>query len=347
MIYNNIEFHNIAELKEISGTNGKRLQRVQEEVRIKLNEEAQERMLAMAGSEIRFISQGSTVKIHLNSEIGCEIIPFWGMFQGNQRIQIKGDKTIKLSYPERLSNYDLGKFKQPFSHEVWRLVMRGGPVYFKGIEGTGIRPPREDEIPDKKYLAYGTSITHGAASTGIHLAYVSQTARRLGVDLCNLGVGGSAFCEPELANLIAEREDWDFATLSLSVNMVGGFSVEEFRDRVSYMINKVGGSSRPVFCITIFPHFRDLNTKKVNNNVELAKRTVSFRKVLKEEVDKSEKDNLYLINGSDLLKEFGGLSIDLIHPADNGMIQMGENLASKVTEIIDISSGRDNNGSEY
>ena len=36
----------------------------------------------------------------------------------------------------------------------------------------------------------------------------------------------------------------------------------------------------------------------------------------------------------DILTDFGGLTPDLLHPADNGMIRMGENLARKLKEII-------------
>jgi len=42
-------------------------------------------------------------------------------------------------------------------------------------------------------------------------------------------------------------------------SMMNGFSPDSFYDRVSYMVNAVSGSdiSRPVACITLYPHFRD------------------------------------------------------------------------------------------
>ena len=35
-----------------------------------------------------------------------------------------------------------------------------------------------------------------------------------------------------------------------------------------------------------------------------------------------------------ILMRIGGLSADLVHPADNGMINMGENLAARIAPII-------------
>ena len=79
MIYENVEFHNVAELREIEGASGKRLQRVPEDVRLCLNERAQERMLSPAGSEIRFVSEGETVKMTVSCPAGsAEVFPsFW------------------------------------------------------------------------------------------------------------------------------------------------------------------------------------------------------------------------------------------------------------------------------
>ena len=43
-----------------------------------------------------------------------------------------------------------------------------------------------------------------------------------------------------MADYIAGRDDWDFATLEMGINMIGDFDVEEFRSRVEYFIPKIG-----------------------------------------------------------------------------------------------------------
>lgn len=43
---------------------------------------------------------------------------------------------------------------------------------------------------------------------------------------------------------------------------------------------------------------------------------------------------MHLIEGPDVLTDIGGLTTDLIHPADNGMINMGGNLASRLEALV-------------
>ena len=331
----NVELHNVAEAREIEGLGGLRLQRCPESVRVCLNERAQQRMLSPAGCEVRFSCESRTATVKLSCPEGsAEAIPFWGPFQGPARYRISAEPTrIELSFPERLEG--LGRRAcegLPFSPRVWRLVLRGDAVHYHGVEADDLRLPTPEELPARRYLAYGTSITHGSAATAMHLGYVAQAARRLRADLINLGVGGSAHSEPELATYIAERDDWQFASLALSVNMIGaGFSQEEFTERVAFMVNTVAGAdhSRAVACITIYPHFRDLCASQKE-----ADKSEGFRTALRDVVNESPHPNLCLIEGADLLTDIEGLSTDLIHPADNGMIQMGENLARRLEAII-------------
>jgi len=335
MIHDSIEFHNVAELREAE--TGLRLQRVPEDVRLVLNEKAQVRMLNPAGVEIRFVSSGDEVSVTLSCPEGsAEVIPFWGGFQVRECYTITAEaRTITLTYPPMLRKLDCEAVQLgPFAPQVCRLLCRGDGLVYHSVEGEGLRPPNADELPEQRYLAYGTSITHGGAASHMHLTYVEQASRRLGSDLINLGVGGSAYCEKGLADYMAGREDWDFATLCLSVNMIGGgFSVEEFRERVTYMANTMAGADerRPVICFTILPYFGDHCRGLQDRHGEgLAG---AFRDALREAVAASSHANLRLVEGADLLTDFDGLTVDLVHPGDHGMIQIGENLARELGQI--------------
>ena len=337
MIHEDVEFHNVGELYQ-DANEGLRLQRVPEMVRTCLNERAQQRMLAVAATEIRFVSSGDRVTVTLSSEAGTELIPFFGPFQGRERIRIPEELTeIEILLPERLACVD-SRMRSDFhfSPDVWRLTLRGEAIWFHGIRGDDLRPPTADELPKLRYLSYGTSITHGAAATASHLTYVAQTAWRLKADLINLGVGGSAWCEPEIANHIAERDDWDIASLALSVNVIGGgFSDDAFRERVTYMVDRVSGSNpdRPVACITLYPHFRDFG-----GEAEAADKSARFRDILRAVVSESNHPNVTMIEGPEILADPGGLTVDLIHPGDLGMIQMGECLARRLAKILENRS---------
>jgi hypothetical protein len=290
-------------------------------------------MLDPAEVEIRFVADSPTVRVTLNvPEGGTVVQPFWGPFQAKQRYTVTGLQTLELAYPEKVADLESKYADSLCPHpRVWRLMLRGGVVHFVGVEGDGVRPPLPEEVSSLTYLTYGTSITHGAAATGAHLTYPAQVARRLGANLVNLGVGGAAHCEKPLADYVAARRDWQVASLGLSVNMIGaGFDAAEFRDRVTYWVHTVAGSdpTRPVACITLFPHFRECCPQfRESPNWRLTPDVC--RVILREAVVTCPTDNAFIVEGPDML-DLGGLCEDLIHPADHGMIQMGEVLAREL-----------------
>ncbi|EMA59669.1 hypothetical protein C469_10116 [Halorubrum lipolyticum DSM 21995] len=316
---------------------GVRLLRVSEAVRSELNDGAQTRMPHPAGSEIRFVPEGP-VRVTLSSEERESLVrPFWGDFQATGEEFVLGPepKTVELSFPDRLSNLDseaTGDMR--YAPEVCRLVLagdhRGGHIYYHDVEGER-RPPAADEVPQLRYLAYGTSITEGEAPTAEMQTYVNQAARRLGADPINLGSCGTAFCDSAMAEHIADRGDWDVATLSLSVNMVNRFTPDEFRERAAAMIETVAEANptKPVACITLFPHVREY--KRDHEEAALSE---TFREKLREAVAECGHENVHLVEGPDLLPTASGLTTDLVHPGDEAMIRIGENLAREIEPLV-------------
>ena len=191
-----------------------------------LSERGSMEMHQPTNSEIRFYSESDSIKITLSAVEGeVHGVLFNGPFMTRERLIIGEEPvTLEFSRSEILRLYRKRGMKQgAFDVGIWRLLFAGGGgrLIFHAVEGAGIRPPKENELPALRYLAYGTSLTAGRAATAPHLTYAFQTAWRLGADLLNIGSGGSCFCEAEMADYLASRNDWDFATLGLSVNMVG------------------------------------------------------------------------------------------------------------------------------
>ena len=339
MIYDNVELHNVAEVRPVNG--GARLQRVPEDVRQHLNEAAQMRVLQPDNCELRFVSASPETLVTLSSEEESDVAVFHGVFDGRER-HILGPQptTLRICPQERLRQLDRRWWQdQPFAPQVERLVFGGprrGPVIVHRVEGEGIRPPQPDEVPELRYLAYGTSITHGFDCEGPHLSYVAQTAWHLGADLINLGVGGACHCEAAFAEYIAGAE-WDIASLALSVNMQG-FSIGEFTDRVEYMVNTVAGAdtTRPVACITLYPYYRDFGITDPGGQYGGA--PDEYRQALRDVVAPCPHPNVHLIEGGEILTDIGGLTADLIHPSDNAMIEMGRHLASRLQALLEPGS---------
>lgn len=336
MQYQNVELHNVAEVQPVEG--GVRLQRVPEEIRRQLNEGAQMRVRQPDNCEIRFVSDSPQVRVTLSSEDETGAAVFHGVFDSRARYVIgKEPVTISIDRNSRLEELDARWWHgQPFAPQVQRIILGGPrrePVILHGIEGGEMRPPAAEELPGRKYLAYGTSITHGFDCEGPHLSYAAQTAWHLGADLINLGVGGSCHCEPAFADYMAGL-DWDVASLALSVNMQE-FPMPEFRGRIEYLVNTVAGAdtNRPVACITLYPYFRDFGIS--DPGAGYGGTPEEFRQALRDVVATSPHPNVHLIEGPEILINIGGLTADLIHPSDNAMIEMGRNLAARLKPLLD------------
>ncbi len=340
MIHGNIELHNVEEVVDLKG-GGVGLRRIPESVRRHVNEACRYRMCLPASGEIRFVTDDGNAKVTLSVSPEAQddeilAVIFYGDFQHGTPIYIRGRerRTLEIEPNPQLARLPKSvRESLIFSPDVIRIMLRGSPVAFHDVAGKGVRPPKPDELPSRRLLTYGTSITHGANASLPHLSYAAQLARRLRADLINLGSGGSAHCEPELADYIAARGDWNIATLALSVNMMG-FSNDEFYERVAYMVKTVAAAdtTRPVACITLYPYYGDwgLETEETHKKGTSADK----RQALRDAVAAADQPNLHLIEGPNILVDIVGLTPDLIHPADNGMSQMGENLARQVERFL-------------
>ncbi|UHQ98466.1 GDSL-type esterase/lipase family protein (plasmid) [Natrinema zhouii] len=341
MHYDGIQFHNVGDMRPIEGQDGKLLQRVPEAVKTELNDGAQSRMRHPAGVELRFVPDGP-VRVTLSTVPGGSsedgtVRVFWGPIQSATEIVVGDDPTtIAVSLPEKLTDLEpSAREALAFDPRVCRIQLpgehRGGPMVYHGLKGD-VRPPREEELPDRRYLAYGTSITEGEAPLGEHLNYVSQTARRLDADPINLGSCGTAYCDTAMADHIAERDDWDIATLSISVNMVGTFAPEEFRERAAQLIDRVASAhpDKPVVAITIFRNARD-----VCRSADPDGTCERFREELRKVVAETPHENVHLLEGPELLPTISGLTPDLVHPGDDAMITIGENLAAELESLLE------------
>lgn len=339
MIHDNIEFHNVAELVAVDGEQGLRLQRLPEVVRADIDKGTASCMTSPANSEIRFrLTEGSdTATITLSSEQGATIFIFYGPFQGlsfridkePQEIPIKRHKRLGMLTDEQKGSFD-------YHPELVRICFGDAYpeiVHYHGNSGN-VCPPRVTDTPDKLYIAYGSSITHGIRLSGAALSYPAHAAYKLGYDLRNLGASGCCLCEPAMADYLADQE-CDLMTLELAVNMLGrGFTAEEFRERASYLVKQIADSDpeRPVVCITIFPHYNDMGDHLKGDNEKAT--SEEYRQVLRDIVAKLNRPNLSLIEGPELLSDMSGMFQDLIHPGARGMIQMGEELVRKLRPII-------------
>jgi hypothetical protein len=265
VIHDELEFYNVAELNRVEGVDGLRLQRVPEHVRCQLSDGTAGVMLSPAGSEIRFriAEANDSVTIRLSSESRTTIYIYHGPFQAGAIELDTEPRDFKIAPHKRIAQLmQVGGPPMAYDPRLVRLCFGGvypEPVLYHGHSG-GVRPPQPQDTPDRTYLAYGSSITHGTDWAGAACSYPAHVAWRLGYDLRNLGASGCCLCEKPLADYLAQQP-CDLVTLELSVNMLGSsFTAEGFRQRAGYLVERIADADpdRPVACITVLPHFRDI-----------------------------------------------------------------------------------------
>ncbi|MBB6673814.1 SGNH/GDSL hydrolase family protein [Cohnella nanjingensis] len=336
MIFQNIEFYNVDELAPFLG--GWQLNRYPKQVRQHMIPGAYRAEMA-GGCEIRFVTEAPKASVTLSAnEREGEVVVYRGdYFHSIHRLQAGAIQTITLEdnpYFGTVRSED--RIETRYSGKLWRIFSCDFRLAFYHLEsyGFGHRPPAEDEAPRLRWLAYGSSITTGSGATHTAHGYIHQAARRLRADVLNKGLPGACMCEPEVADYLADRNDWDLITLEIGVNMRGSVSSEEFERRADYLIRRVTSAhpSKPVVVLTIFPNFSTYEKNESISGVREAK----YNGILRRLVQELDLPNLRLLEGTAILTDFSGLTADLIHPSDFGHTLMGENLADALSDIIGV-----------
>lgn len=344
--------HNVVEF-EPANTGGSYLRRFPHSVRKALSHLGHMVSEEAAGVEIRFVTEAQSFRVSLGVEPTCldpfevntlDVFIFKGDFFHSRR-RLEAGKINHLvvadvggAMHERIKAISPAVLRgRRFSPEVWRVFIGRFPATLVELSTYGYpcRAPLASEVPAKRWLAYGSSITNGSAASLHYLAYIYQAAHRLGVDVFNQGLSGSCRCEPEMADYLAARKDWDLVTLELGVNMRQGFTLEEFEQRASYLVNKVAGAhpDKPVAVISIYPN-ADMPPACRDSESQVARQQGAFNEALARIV-KQIGNNVHLIDGSRVLREFTGLTMDFLHPGDYGHIEMGLHLAELLKPLFE------------
>jgi lysophospholipase L1-like esterase len=340
MINKSLEFHNVTGLEECVGHSGLGLFRFPPSVRSAMDTQNGRYAASLSvGCELRFVTDSPKFYVHLSAR-DCDgtVIVFNGdVFHSLQKVEMGKITTLQIQKSERLDAINSQMLAgSRFSTNVWRIMI--GRAYnpsgnflahFHGIDtfGYDLRPPTPEEKPGLRWLAYGSSITHGSGATNHHLSYIQQTALHAGLDGINKGMGGSCHIEPSMVDFLVDSVDWDVASFELGVNMRETYTLEEFELRVTYLLDRLETTkpNKPVVIITIFPNWQ--STRYCSTPSAVSGIEDGYNQILRELCSKKHRHNLYLVEGTDLLQTTHFLCDDLIHPSDFGHIEMGRNLA--------------------
>ncbi|NNM87472.1 MAG: hypothetical protein HKL95_03025 [Phycisphaerae bacterium] len=353
LLHQDVGFHNVTQLGPADG-GGLYLQRFPDPVRSKLIPLGRMVSAESSGVELRFVTDSPNFCLAVSSRPSV-LSPFethlqdMSIFRGafvhsHHRLdpgKINRINVVNIGNVEKFNEIEEShRTACGFSWRVWRILFGRYPAIYLGLDTYGAprRPPLATEVPTRRWLAYGSSITHGGSATLHHGAYIYHAARIAGLDVLNQGLSGSCQCEAHMADYFAARSDWDIITLEIGVNLRPSTSPQEYFRRVSYMLEKLRQThpNAPIVLLTIFPNATSADYTAGTNAVS-TESECQFNAILREFVGGGAASNVYLIEGHELLDNFGDLSVDLIHPSDYGHARMGENLGLRLRRILDTT----------
>ena len=332
MIWKNIQLHNVAttELREDGALYLRRFPlSCHEEFAVSPYEIVPLAGRLTTGCELRFVGDSADIYLSAEEFDGTVEIYRGDFFCRVERLQAGVITKIEL----RQNSIDE---KNPpksgrFSSNVWRVIFDHDlQVVLHDVQSeTGVRPPLAEEVPQKKMLAYGSSITHSAGAQLFTNSYIYTVAKTLGVDVLCKGMGGSCHIHEKVVEYLP-NEEWDLAVLELGINMIDIFPVEVFEERARGLITKMLAYGKPVVLISNFTSYRSMPTDtlyQVNKDY-----IATLEKLYKE----LKTDKLHYIKGENIVTEWDYLTSDLIHPSPYGHGQMGRKIAKIIREEFKI-----------
>lgn len=310
MIYKNIDFFNIEEIKD-DGT----LLRFKEDLILNLGYKSHQRGrfygYRAIGSELRFKISSSFFDITLEAyKEDCKIYIFYGDYM-DKAYTIEKNKvtTIHIEKPDKMVNVDLPR--GGFNNDVVRIII-GYPGYikFKAVNSFGneIMLPNENDVPNESLVIYGSSISHGSESIEYINSYAFILSRLLNINVYNKAIPGSCLAEEKMIDYIS-KINTDKYFVEFGVNTLRLFNKEEYEKRLDYIIDKLPNLSFTSIFMCGSMLEKDIAGQNFYEFREIAKKKIGF------------------IDPKCLFPRFEALTTDLLHPSDFGQMLIACNLS--------------------
>ena len=326
VVYKGMVVHNVADL--VPTEDGRLVfRRAGTSVHGALGNQGRRMNESSTGVEFRFVIKGDSVKLRLGgpsarsvSQMRIHYGDIDGDWPNDVRTVIGTDDEIVI--PRKNAARRPG---DRFDPSVVRLVLPHGNIGIRDVIGD-IEPPGKSLLPEKTYLAYGSSITHGSNAYVMEECYASLVGKALDADVRNLGFSGSARMEPEMADFIAAQK-FDFATLEMGVNVVDDMPEEEYERRVRYFVRRVA-ESHPRVRILAIDIFGWTTGRTSDAKAE------RYRAILRRVVAEIGCPNVTYVNGLDILPDNTEISLgNGVHPTPAGHRLIAENIVSRFRHV--------------
>lgn len=271
-----------------------------------------------------------------SSRVDLQVDPY----EGDRRfdLTVDNDLVATLDLPAEATQLSFSELP-PGEKTVSIWFPQGGPVIVQGlaVEDGASAAPYQD--PRKKWVTYGSSITHCGAAHSPSRTWPATAARLRDVNLTCLGYGGNCHMEPRVAMMIRDLPA-DAISLKLGINVQGACSLgpRTFQSAVIGLVSIIreGHPTTPITCISsIVSPPRESNPNTVGITLPM------MREWIADAVEKLRG------HGDQHLHYFDGLGLfpsslietnlpDQLHPDGDGYEAMGHQAAQHILPAMGL-----------
>lgn len=183
---------------------------------------------------------------------------------------------------------------------------------------------------DKPIVFYGTSITHGACASRPGMPHPAILGRRLDRSVINLGFSGNGKLEKEVGQFLMEL-DPSVYVLDCLPNMVA----REVEERTEPMVKQLRAAHPDVPIVLVedrtYPQSWIIPSRRERNDSSRVPFKAAFRKMQDAGVE-----NLFYIDGEDLLAKDRDDTTDGSHPSDLGFFNQANAIEPVLRQALKV-----------
>ncbi len=341
-----VKYVNAEELTVVgraAGVGAGKFQRVADSFLPQLPKRVAELSKNSAGIYIAFQTNSKRIQVQWVLE---KYISLWNMtplaINGLDMYGLKDDKFQYVSSARPLSDTNSVVLIEGLSGDMnqYKLYL---PLYASiksiriGVDSTAvIEKVGTQNLPQKKVVIYGSSITQGASASRPGMAYPSILSRRFNIETFNLGFSGSGKMEIAMADVLASM-DADVYILDCVPNPTPA----EIRERALPFIKRLRQLKPFVPVIMIESVIREQANWSSRRHDIVFSQNEEFRKAY-EQLKKENFRDLYYITAANLIGDDHDATIDGTHVTDLGFTRMADEIGKTLKPLIFESSTRKN-----
>lgn len=196
-------------------------------------------------------------------------------------------------------------------------------------------------VSGRRWITYGSSITHGSRSSGPLCSWPARVAVARGLDLLNLGYGGQCHLDPLIARCIAAQPA-NAISIKAGINIYNQASLgpRTFRANLMAFVRLVrdGHPTTPIAVMSaIFSCERETTENRVGLTLAAMRQEVAAAVAAMRAAGDTE---IHYLDGLELLgpADVGRLP-DKIHPDDEGYAMMARRFVDRLGPVLFTSTG--------